>query len=70
MTFGELAQQTVDIALSLARIGVGKGDVVTVCSEKRMEIMPTILGVFCVGGVYTPSDCTSGAGKCYSFMLE
>ncbi|XP_075989541.1 luciferin 4-monooxygenase-like isoform X2 [Anticarsia gemmatalis] len=60
MTYEELAQKTVDVALSLARIGVRKGDVVCICSEKRFEVLPTILGIMCAGATFAPTDLTYG----------
>ncbi|XP_013139312.1 PREDICTED: luciferin 4-monooxygenase-like [Papilio polytes] len=56
MSYGELAQLSVDIALSLSRIGVRKGDVICICSEKRMEFIPTMIGVLCVGATFTTAD--------------
>ncbi|KOB71342.1 Luciferin 4-monooxygenase [Operophtera brumata] len=56
LTYGELAQNTVDTALSLTRMGVRKGDVVSICSEKRFEQLTTILGIFCAGATFSPSD--------------
>ncbi|KAF9411847.1 hypothetical protein HW555_009452 [Spodoptera exigua] len=43
MTYGEMAQSIADIALSLSRMGIGKGDVVCICSEKNFEFLPTVL---------------------------
>ncbi|CAH2062223.1 unnamed protein product, partial [Iphiclides podalirius] len=60
LTFRQLVQQSVDIALSLVRIGVRKGEVVGVCSEKRIEFIPTVLGVICAGATYTGVDVTGG----------
>ncbi|XP_045540831.1 4-coumarate--CoA ligase 1 [Papilio machaon] len=56
MSYGEMAQMSVDIALSLSRIGVGKGDVICICSEKRMEFIPTMIGVLCIGATFTTAD--------------
>ncbi|XP_045489772.1 luciferin 4-monooxygenase [Pieris rapae] len=56
MTFNEFAQLSVNIALSLKKLGVGIGDVVCVCSEKRMEFMPTIVGVCCTGASFAAGD--------------
>ncbi|XP_050359869.1 uncharacterized protein LOC126779774 [Nymphalis io] len=51
MTFNELAQQSVDIALSLAHIGVKKGDIVAICSSNRMEYIPIAFGTLLAGAV-------------------
>lgn len=63
MSYGELAQLSVDIALFLSRIGVGKGDVICICSEKRMEFIPTMTGVLCVGATFTTADISCRNGK-------
>ncbi|XP_050359871.1 uncharacterized protein LOC126779776 [Nymphalis io] len=51
MTFNELAQQSVDIALSLAHIGVKKKDIVVICSSNRMEYIPIAFGTLLAGAV-------------------
>ncbi|KPJ02300.1 Luciferin 4-monooxygenase [Papilio xuthus] len=56
MSYGEMAQMSVDIALSLSCIGVRKGDVICICSEKRMEFIPTLIGILCVGATFTTAD--------------
>ncbi|CAH2100723.1 unnamed protein product [Euphydryas editha] len=58
MTFKELTQLTVDVALSLAHIGVKKGDVVSICSEKVMEFLPVIYGTLAAGATFSPIDVT------------
>ncbi|CAK1587525.1 unnamed protein product [Parnassius mnemosyne] len=60
LSYKELAQQAVDIALSLVHMGVRKGQVVSICSEKRMEFMPTILGIVCAGATFAAADVTGG----------
>ncbi|XP_072943191.1 luciferin 4-monooxygenase-like [Epargyreus clarus] len=60
LSFSELSQQIVNIALSLTRMGVRKGDVISVCSEKRMEFIPTVMGIICAGATFAPTDITCG----------
>ncbi|XP_050559824.1 uncharacterized protein LOC126912298 isoform X5 [Spodoptera frugiperda] len=60
-TYGEVAQLTADIALSLTRIGIRKGDIVCICSEKNFEFLPTVLGIMCSGAVFSPTDPTYGS---------
>ncbi|KAJ0170074.1 hypothetical protein K1T71_014680 [Dendrolimus kikuchii] len=60
MTYTELVQQTVNVALSLSRIGVGRGDVVSICSEKRFEVMTSLLGLVCTGATFSPTDISYG----------
>uniref|UniRef100_A0A2H1V0C4 SFRICE_006857 n=1 Tax=Spodoptera frugiperda TaxID=7108 RepID=A0A2H1V0C4_SPOFR len=60
-TYGEVAQLTADIAVSLTRIGIKKGDIVCICSEKNFEFLPTVLGIMCSGAVFSPTDPTYGS---------
>ncbi|XP_068622255.1 luciferin 4-monooxygenase-like [Battus philenor] len=54
MTYKDIAQAAMNIAVSLTKIGVKKGDVVGVCSENRLENWPTLNGIVCTGAVLTP----------------
>ncbi|CAH2100728.1 unnamed protein product [Euphydryas editha] len=58
MTFKELTQQIVNIALSLAHIGVKKGHVVSICSENVMEFLPVVYGTLAAGATFSPIDVT------------
>ncbi|CAH2100730.1 unnamed protein product [Euphydryas editha] len=58
MTFNELAEQIVNVALSLAHIGVKKGDVVSICSENVMEFLPVVYGTLTAGATFSPMDVT------------
>ncbi|CAH2100713.1 unnamed protein product [Euphydryas editha] len=60
MTFKELTQLTVDIALSLVHIGVKNGDVVSICSENVMEFLPVIYGTFAAGATFSAIDASCG----------
>ncbi|GBP11766.1 4-coumarate--CoA ligase 1, partial [Eumeta japonica] len=51
VTHRTLAQRAVNLAISLARMGVGKGDTVALCSENRTEFWSTVVGVVCAGAV-------------------
>ncbi|XP_046975358.1 4-coumarate--CoA ligase 1-like [Vanessa cardui] len=50
-TYNEIAQQSVDIALSLAHIGVKKGDMVAICSPNRKEYIAIGFGTLLIGAV-------------------
>ncbi|XP_068622120.1 luciferin 4-monooxygenase-like [Battus philenor] len=54
LTYKDIAQTAMNIAMSLTKIGVKKGDVVGVCSENRLENWPTLIGVVSIGAVLTP----------------
>ncbi|XP_063827419.1 luciferin 4-monooxygenase-like [Ostrinia nubilalis] len=60
MTYKELTQFAVNLAIGLIKLGVGIGDTVAVGSEKRNEFMSTILGIVFTGATYTPYDLKSG----------
>ncbi|XP_013136651.1 PREDICTED: 4-coumarate--CoA ligase 1-like [Papilio polytes] len=53
LTCGEIAQEAMNIAVSLRNIGLKKGEVVAVCSENRREFWGTVIGIVCAGGVVT-----------------
>ncbi|XP_013136652.1 PREDICTED: 4-coumarate--CoA ligase 1-like [Papilio polytes] len=54
ITFNEMVQAAMNLAVSMVRLGVKKGDVIGICSESRLEIWPTVLGLTCTGAVITP----------------
>ncbi|CAH2100725.1 unnamed protein product [Euphydryas editha] len=58
MTYNELTQLTVDVALSLVHIGVKKGDVVSICSENVMEFLPVVYGTLAAGATFSPINVT------------
>ncbi|XP_052748733.1 uncharacterized protein LOC113519028 [Galleria mellonella] len=60
LTYKELTDYAVNLSISLATIGVKKGDVVAVGAEKRLEFVPTVLAIVFTGATYTPYDLKSG----------
>ncbi|XP_053621533.1 luciferin 4-monooxygenase-like [Plodia interpunctella] len=48
-TYLSMAQQSMNVAISLSRLGVKKGEVVAICSENRMEYWAAFLGTVCAG---------------------
>ncbi|CAK1593362.1 unnamed protein product [Parnassius mnemosyne] len=54
LTYNEIVQTSMNIAVSLVRIGVKRGDVVGICAESRMENWCTVIGIACTGAVMTP----------------
>ncbi|XP_063831307.1 luciferin 4-monooxygenase-like [Ostrinia nubilalis] len=63
VTYRELLQSSVDLAVALQKLGLKKNDVVVVSSENRFEFMITALAVMFSGGVlsvfnitYTPEE--------------
>ncbi|CAH2084119.1 unnamed protein product [Euphydryas editha] len=53
VTYREIAQEAMNVAISLTRMGVRKGDVIAVCSENRREFIGTIIGICCTGAIAT-----------------
>ncbi|KAG6445161.1 4-coumarate--CoA ligase 1 [Manduca sexta] len=51
LTFGDILQQAMNFSISLARMGVRKGDVIALCSENREEFWGAVIGVICSGAV-------------------
>ncbi|CAK1593304.1 unnamed protein product [Parnassius mnemosyne] len=54
LTYNEIVQTSMNIAVSLVRIGVKRGDVVGICAESRLENWCTVIGIACTGAVMTP----------------
>ncbi|CAH2056389.1 unnamed protein product, partial [Iphiclides podalirius] len=53
MTYGDMAQEAMNLAVSLVRLGIRKGDVIAICTENRREFWSTLVGVSCAGAVVT-----------------
>ncbi|CAH0399163.1 unnamed protein product [Chilo suppressalis] len=60
LTYKNLTQYAVNLAVSLIKLGVTVGDIVAVGSEKRNEFVPTMLGIVFAGATYTPYDLRCG----------
>ncbi|CAB3262010.1 unnamed protein product [Arctia plantaginis] len=54
ISYGELVQQAMNLAISLTRMGVKKGDAIGIFSENRQEYFAAVVGVACAGAVMTP----------------
>ncbi|CAG4945386.1 unnamed protein product [Colias eurytheme] len=60
LTYNELTQRAVNLASELMKLGVGRGDIVALGTEKRNEIVPTVLAVLLTGATYTTYDVRHG----------
>ncbi|XP_049870669.1 luciferin 4-monooxygenase-like [Pectinophora gossypiella] len=60
MTYKELAEYAVKLSVALTNLGVKKGDVVALGSERRVLFVPTALAVVLSGGSCTPFDVDTG----------
>ncbi len=55
-TYDDLIQNAKKIAIRLGDLGVSKGDVVAVCTDRSVEMVGAIVGVLMAGAVYMPLD--------------
>lgn len=53
LTYGDIAQQAMNLAVSLTRMGIRKGDTIALMSENRQEFWGAVVGVACAGAVLT-----------------
>ncbi|XP_049870670.1 luciferin 4-monooxygenase-like [Pectinophora gossypiella] len=60
ITYKELAEYAVKLSVGLTNLGVKKGDIVALGSEKRLLFVPTALAIIFSGATYTPYDFKSG----------
>ncbi|CAG4945393.1 unnamed protein product [Colias eurytheme] len=60
ITYKELTQRAVNLASELMKLGVGRGDIVALGTEKRNEIAPIVLAVLLTGAAYTTFNSYNG----------
>ncbi|XP_045767879.1 luciferin 4-monooxygenase-like isoform X2 [Maniola jurtina] len=60
LTYRNFAQYSVNLATSLSKLGIGKGDVVAIGSEECNVLVPTILSIILTGATCTPYELPSG----------
>ncbi|XP_045767875.1 4-coumarate--CoA ligase 1-like isoform X2 [Maniola jurtina] len=60
LTIRQLLQYSVNLATSLTQLGIGKGDVIAVGSDKRITFLPNVLGVLLTGATCTPYYLDNG----------
>ncbi|XP_050673643.1 uncharacterized protein LOC126971381 [Leptidea sinapis] len=56
--YGEIAQDAMNLAVSLVRLGVKKGDVIALSSENRREYWSSVIGCICAGTTVTTINLT------------
>lgn len=56
LTYAELNQQANAVACLLQRAGVGADDLVGVCAERCLELVPCLMGILKAGAGYLPLD--------------
>ncbi|XP_073952408.1 luciferin 4-monooxygenase-like [Choristoneura fumiferana] len=60
ITCVEFIQHTVSLSVALLELGVKKGDIIGIGSEKRNEFLPTALAIICAGATALPLELDSG----------
>ncbi len=58
LTYRQLWARSGGIAASLAKAGAAPGDIIGVCLDRRLDLVPTLLAVWRVGCAYLPLDPT------------
>lgn len=56
LTYRELEQRSSRLAIHLGRLGVGRGSVVGLCSERSLDMVVGMLAIFRVGAAFLPLD--------------
>lgn len=69
LSYKELKQYAINLAALLTKLGIQKGDVIALGTEKRKEFIPIFLAIVFAGATYTSHDLSSGRGetKCLIF---
>ncbi len=58
-TYKDLSTISDNVAFNLSKKGVNKGDIIGVYSERTHELIPILIGIWKMGGVYLPLECSS-----------
>lgn len=53
-TYKEIAEDAMNFAISLTRMGIKRGDTIAICTESRQEYFGTFIGIVCTGATFTP----------------
>lgn len=56
LSYAEIARRSAEIGATLAARGVGRGDIVAVCMDRSLDLVPTLLAVWRTGAAYLPLD--------------
>ncbi|XP_063631502.1 uncharacterized protein LOC134802749 [Cydia splendana] len=62
-TLGQIAQQSMNLAVSLTHMGIRKGDVIGLCSENRVEFWSSVIGTILSGAVLTTINMNYTKGE-------
>ncbi|XP_050358862.1 uncharacterized protein LOC126779080 [Nymphalis io] len=56
LSYRDIVKDAMNIAVSLTRIGVKRGDIIAICSENTQEYWSTFIGISCTGATFTPTN--------------
>ncbi|XP_048002063.1 4-coumarate--CoA ligase 1-like isoform X2 [Leguminivora glycinivorella] len=62
-TLGQLAQHSMNLAVSLTHMGIRKGDVIGLCSENRIEFWSSVIGTVLSGAALTAINMNYTKGE-------
>ncbi|XP_026330335.1 luciferin 4-monooxygenase-like [Hyposmocoma kahamanoa] len=68
LTYKQITRHAVDLSIMLTKLGVRHEDVVAFGTEKRIMIVPTILGIIFSGATFTPYDLRCGRAELHHKM--
>ncbi|KAJ2947478.1 hypothetical protein O0L34_g17262 [Tuta absoluta] len=60
LTYRELIQQTVNLSVEFSKLGMGRGDVVVLGTDSRIQLLPTALAVIFAGATFSPAGINTG----------
>ncbi|HVR99548.1 MAG TPA: amino acid adenylation domain-containing protein, partial [Thermoanaerobaculia bacterium] len=69
LTYAELNRRANRLAWHLRELGTGPGDLVGLCVERSLDLVPAILGILKSGAAYAPLDSSYPAER-LAWMLE
>jgi amino acid adenylation domain-containing protein len=69
LTYRALLARARQVGAAVARAGAGPGDVVAVCAERSLDLVPALLGVMLAGAAYLPLDPSLPAAR-LAFMVS
>ncbi|MDR0416453.1 MAG: amino acid adenylation domain-containing protein, partial [Propionibacteriaceae bacterium] len=70
VTRGQVAARAAQIAAQLRRCGVGPGQMVVVCADRRPELVEALFGVLQAGGAYVPIDPDHPAARVEAVLAD
>lgn len=54
VTYAQIQEKSIKLALALQKLGIKKGDVISISSENRFEFTVTAIAVFSLGAITAP----------------